>query len=116
MGKTKCFVSSSFFSLDKIPKINICHMVSKENLDVIEGRRQLIDVDVPDSEETDEDSSINNDDFALDEEDGSGLVGAGVTEEVGYTKKSLKFSSISYYTLKPSQLITQGSGNNRTSQ
>ena len=82
-------------------------MVSKENLDVIEGRRQLIDVDVPDSEETDEDSSINNDDFALDEEDGSGLVGAGVTEEVGYMQKSLSYSSISSYKLKPYQLITQ---------
>ena len=27
-----------FFSLDKIPKIKICHMAEKDNPEVIEGR------------------------------------------------------------------------------
>ena len=79
MDKTKCFVFRSFFLLDEIPKIKICHMVAKEHPGVIEGRRQLIAVDVPDSEEAAEDASIVHDDAALDEDDGSGLVGAGVT-------------------------------------
>ena len=35
-----------FFSLDEIPKIKICHMVSKEYPEFIEGRRRLIAVDV----------------------------------------------------------------------
>ena len=112
MDKTKCFVTCSFFSIDEIPRIKIWHMVAKEHTEVIEGRRRLIDVDVLDSEEAAEDYYIVHDDAALDEEYGIYLVGAGVTEEVGYTKKSLKFSSISYYTLKPSQLITQGFGKN----
>ena len=51
MDKGKCHVSCSFFSLDKIPKINICHVVAKDRPEVIEGRRRLIDVDVLDSEE-----------------------------------------------------------------
>ena len=59
-------------------------MVEKEHDEVIEDRRRLISVDVLDSEEADEDASINHDGAALDEEDGSGLVGAGVTEEVEY--------------------------------
>ena len=37
---------------------------------------------VLDSEEAAEDASIVLDDAAFDEEDGSGLVGAGITEEV----------------------------------
>ena len=116
MDKTKCFVSRSFFSLDERPKINICHMVSKEHPEVIEGRQRLISVGVLDSEEAAEDSSVVHDDDALVKEDGSGLLGASVTEEVGDMKKSLKSSSILSYMLKPSQLITQGFGNNRTSQ
>ena len=39
----------------------------------------MIDVDVLESEETAEDESIDHDGAALDEEDGSGLVGAGLT-------------------------------------
>ena len=82
MDKKKCFVSRSFFSLDERPKINICHMVSKEHPEVIEGRQRLIAVDVLDSEEAAEDASILHYDAAFDEEDGSGLVGACVTQEV----------------------------------
>ena len=40
-----------FFSLDKIPKIKICHMVAKDHPEVIEWRRRLIAVDFLDSEE-----------------------------------------------------------------
>ena len=47
---------------------------------MIEGRRRLIYVDVLDSEEAAEDYSIDYDSAALDEEDGIGLVGEGVTE------------------------------------
>ena len=72
-----------FFSLDEIPKIKICHMVAKTNIELNDGRRRLIAVDVLDSEEEAEDASIDNDGAALDEEDGIGLVRAGVTEEVG---------------------------------
>ena len=83
---------------------------------MIEGRRRLIAVDVLDSEEASEDDYIIHDDTALDEEDGSGLVGSGVTEEVGYMQKSLKYSSFSSYMFKPSQLLTQGFEKNRTAQ
>ena len=78
MDKT-IFFSSSFFSLDEIPNIKIRHMAAKEHPVVIEGRRRLIAMDVLNSEETAADSSIVHDDAALDEYDGSGLVGAGVT-------------------------------------
>ena len=64
MDKGKCFVSRSFFSLDKIPKIKICHMVAKEHPEFIEGRRRLIAVDVLESEETAEYASIVHDDAA----------------------------------------------------
>ena len=50
-------------------------MAAKEHPEVIEGRRRLIDVDVPDSEESAEDASIVHDDADEIEEDGSGLVG-----------------------------------------
>ena len=76
-------LSFIFLAPEEIPKIKICHMVAKEHPEVIEGRRRLIDVDVPDSEVVSEYASINHDEDALDEEDGSGLVGTGVTEEVG---------------------------------
>ena len=59
-------------------------MAAKEHSEVIEGRRRLIAMDVLDSEEAAEDSSIVHDDAVLDEEGGSGLVGAGVKEELGY--------------------------------
>ena len=47
-------------------------MVAKEHPEVIEGRRQLIDVGVTDSEEADEDDSIVHNDATLYEEYGSG--------------------------------------------
>ena len=56
-----------FFSLVKIPKIKICHMVAKDHPEVIEGRRRLIAVDVLDSEEAAEDASIVHDDADFDE-------------------------------------------------
>ena len=37
MDKRKCFVSRSFFYIDKIPNIKICYMVSEEHPGVIEG-------------------------------------------------------------------------------
>ena len=52
----------------------------------------------------------------MDEEDGSGLVRAGVIEEVGYMQNYLKSSSILSYILKPSHLFTEGFGKNRTAQ
>ena len=55
------------------------YMVAKEHPEVIEGRRRLIAVDVLESEEAAEDTSINHDGAASDEEGGSGLVGTGVT-------------------------------------
>ena len=51
-----------FFSLDKIPKIKICHMVAKDHTEVIEGRRRWIDVDVLDSEEAAEDDTVTRPD------------------------------------------------------
>ena len=116
MDKGKCFVSRSFFSLDKIPKIKIYHMVAKEHPEVNEGKKQLIAVDFLDSKESAEDDSIVRDDAAFDEEDGSGLVGVGVTEEVRDMQKDFNSSSISSYMLKPSKLITQSFENNRTAQ
>ena len=80
-------------------------MVAKENLDVIEGRQRVSDVDVLESEEASEDASIVYDGSALDEEDGSSLVWAGVTEEVKDMQKDLKYFSILYYMLKPSHLL-----------
>ena len=76
----------------------------------------MIDVDVLDSEEADEYASIVNYDPALDEEYGSGLVEAGVTEEVVDMQKDLKSSSLSSYMLKPSNLLTQLFGENMTAQ
>ena len=105
-----------FFSLDKIPKIKICHMVEKYHPGFIEGRQRLIAVDVPDSEEAAEDSSIVHDGVAFDEEDGSGLVGAVVTEEVQDMHKALNYSSLLSYILKPSILLPQDFEKNRTAQ
>ena len=48
-------------------------------------------MDVPDYEEAVEDDSIVHNYATLDEEDGSGFVGAGVTEEVEDMQKSLKY-------------------------
>ena len=108
------FLSLVLFFLDEIPKIKICHIVAKEHPEFIEGRRRLIDVDVLESEEAAEDASIVHDDADFDEEDGSGLVGAGVTEEVQDMQKASKSSSLTSYILKPSFLLTQGFENNRT--
>ena len=72
-------------------------MVANEHPEVIEGRRRLIAVDVLDSEESDDDASIVHDDYALDEEDVSDLVGEGVTEEVRDMYKALKSSSLSSF-------------------
>ena len=54
----------------------------------------MIAVDILDSEEAAEDDSIYHYGAVLDEEDDSGLVGAGVTEEVEYIQKDLKSSSL----------------------
>ena len=55
-----------FVPFDQIIKIKICHMVISEHLEVIEGRRRLIAMDVLDSEEEAEDGSIDNDGAGLD--------------------------------------------------
>ena len=91
-------------------------MVAKEHPEVIEGRRRLISVDVIFSQEVAENASIIHDNADFDEEDVSGLVGAGVTEEVRDTQKAFKSSHLLSYMLKPSKLITQGFENNRTAQ
>ena len=106
MDRINVFVYHSFFSLVQIPNIKICHMVAKEHPAVIEVRRRLIAVDVLESEEVAEDDSINNDGVTLDEEDGSGFIGAGITEEVEDMQKAVKYYSILYYLLKPYHLIT----------
>ena len=62
----------SFVPLDQIPKIKICHMVTSEHPEVIEGRWRLIATDVLDSEEAAEDGSVDNDGAASDEEYDSG--------------------------------------------
>ena len=54
-------------------------MVAKEHPGVIEGRRRLIYMDVIEYKEAAGDDYINNDSDVLNEEDWSGLVGAGVT-------------------------------------
>ena len=57
-------------------------MVAKEHPDVIVGIRRLIDVDVIDSDEAAEDASIDHDGATSDKEDESGLLGAGIPEDV----------------------------------
>ena len=56
----------------------------------------MIAVDVLESEETSEDASIVHDVAAEIEEDGNGLVGGGLKEEVQDIQKDLKSSSLSY--------------------
>ena len=73
---------NNFFSLDQIPNIKFCHMVSKQHPEVTEGRWWLIAVDVPDSEEATEYASIDRDGAATDEYYGSSLVGKSVKEEL----------------------------------
>ena len=62
----------------------------------------MIDMYVIDSEKAAEDASIDQDDANFYEEDGSGLVGAGLTEYVQDMQKALKSSSLLSYILKPS--------------
>ena len=52
----------------------------------------------------------------MDEEDDSGLLWAGATENVEDMQKDLKSSSLLSYMLKTSRLLTQGFDNNRTAQ
>ena len=83
---------------------------------MIQGRRWLIAVDVLESEDPDEDVSIDHNGDFWDEEDERDLVGAGVTEQVEDMQKAVKYSYISSYMLKPSHLLTQGFENNRMAQ
>ena len=69
-------------------------MVAKKHLEVIEGKRQLISVNVLYSEDAAKDDFIDHYDIYFDEDNGSGLVGAGVIEEVGDMQKDLKSSSL----------------------
>ena len=69
-------------------------MVAKGHTKVIEGRQRLIPLGVLDSEEATEDDSINHYGDALDEEDGSGLVGGILTEEVQDMQKVSKSSTL----------------------
>ena len=57
-------------------------MVAKYHPEVIEGRQPLIAVDVLESEEAAENSSIIHDDASEIEEDRSGLAGGILTEKV----------------------------------
>ena len=116
MDKRIVFHSHSFFSPDKITKIKILHMVAKEHPKVIEGRRRLIAVDVLDSGESAENASIDHYSVTLEEDSGSGMLGSGVTEEVEYIQKAVKYSSIFSYMLEPSHLLTQSFENNRKEQ
>ena len=67
LRKQSVFVSRSFFALDQITKIKICHMVASEYTEVIEGRWCLIVTDVLDPEEEAENGSIDDDGADLDE-------------------------------------------------
>ena len=53
-------LSLVFFSIYRIPKIKVCHMLAKVNPDMFDGRKQLIAVDVIGSEEAAEDASIGH--------------------------------------------------------
>ena len=52
-------------------------MVASKHTKFIEGRQQLIATDIIDSEDTDEDGSIDDDCDAWEEKEGSGLGEAG---------------------------------------
>ena len=89
-------------------------MVTSEHPEVIEGRRWFITTDVLDSEEADEDGSIDNDGASSDEEDESGLVEVGVitgvdaaeTEEEA--QQSVESNYLSSYILKTPTFLMQG--------
>ena len=76
-------------------------MAAKEHPDVFKGRQQLIAVDVIDSDEAPADSSFVHDGAALYEEDVSGLLGAGVTEEVGDMQNYFKSLLVPTYCRVP---------------
>ena len=71
---------------------------------------------VIESEEADAYSSIDHDGSDLDEEDGGGFVGLGVTEEVEDMQKAVISSSLSSYMMKSSHLLTKGFENNSSAQ
>ena len=113
-----------FVSRDQMPQMKICHMFASEYPEVIEGRSQLIVTDVLDPDEADEDGSIDCNFSALDEEDESCLVEAGVStgvtevgkKEVEEVHKAVKYSSLFSYMLKTPSLITQGFKKNKKAQ
>ena len=76
----------------------------------------MIAVDVLESEEAAEYVSIVHDDATFDEDDGSGLVGAGITEEVQDMQKDLNSPSLFSYILELYKLLTQGFENDMTAQ
>ena len=87
-------------------------------------RRRLIARDILESEDVDEDGSIDNYGATLDEEYESGLVEAGVrtnvtqsgTEEVEGVQRVVKYSSLSSYILKLPYFLTQGVNKNNKSR
>ena len=99
-------------------------MVVSEYPEVIDGRTRLITMDILDSEDAASDGSIDNYGAALDEEDGSGSVEAGVgtgvtesgTKELEEVQQDVKYSSLSSYMLKPTSLLTQIFNNNNKAQ
>ena len=99
-------------------------MVVSEYPEVIGGRQQLIAMDVLEPEEADEDSAVDDDGDALDEDDESGSGEAGVstgvteevTKEVEEVQQAVKYDSLSYYMLKQTSLPTQGFKENNKAQ
>ena len=84
-------------------------MVASEHPEAIQGRGQLISAEVPDHEEAAGGGSIDDYNYASDEQDESGLrfpgVSTGVTE-VGKkylegVQQAVKYSSLLYFMLKP---------------
>ena len=99
-------------------------MVASENPEVIESKQMLITTYVLDYEEAYEDGYIDNDGDSLDEEDDNVLGEVGVrtgvtksgTEEVEEVQQVVKSSSLLYYMLKPTSLLTQGFNTNKMAQ
>ena len=85
---------------------------------------RFVATDILDSEEAYGGGSIDNDGAALDEEDESGLVEAGVRtgvtqsgkEEVEEVQRVVKYSSLLSYMLKRPSLLTQVFNNNKKTQ
>ena len=76
----------------------------------------MIALDVLDSEEVAEGESIDHYGAVSDEEDGCGLVGEGVTEEVEDMQMALKYYYFLSYILKPLHLLAQSFEDKRKSQ